>query len=180
VFHQAYLVAAGALPPPAVPLGNPAMPPTLANLLSDMRQQVTFGLSTIEIVSSQMSPSQVKEPKFTPLAFRSLVPFALIQIDAMGQKLAALPVQFPANSVASTQANLALNQAYNAILNAIAEYSLHPNLFVKPSDYYLNPNVTFTIDFDGTPAKTAAGFFVRGPGGNLIPGATLHPSLPAQ
>jgi hypothetical protein len=180
VFQQAYFIAAGAEAQPAVPLGNPAMPPTLPNLLNDMVRQVAAALSTIEITNSQAGPSLVKERKFAPLSLNALVPFSLEQIDLMGQTLAGLPSTFAAGSPTSKAVNAAINKAYNAILNAVAEYSLHPGLFLSPADFYLNPNISFTINFTSTPAAAAPGYFVRGPGGVLLPGALLHPHLPVQ
>ena len=62
--------------------------------------------------------------------------------------------------------------------NAVAEPRLHPGLFLTPADFYLNPNVSFDITFNGTPADQGNGFFIRGPGGAILPGAILHPHAP--
>jgi hypothetical protein len=42
----------------------------------------------------------------------------------------------------------------------------------------LNPYVTFNLSFSGAPASSAPGYFLRGPGGAILPGATLHPHAP--
>jgi hypothetical protein len=165
VFSQGYAKLVG--PPPAG-----GSPPTLAGLLADLDREVASALSTKEIVTSQVTPSMAKAPTFSPFAFQALVPFARIQIAQMAQALAPLPPLATAIE--------AMNTAYNAILNSVAEFSLHPNLFRQPSDYYLNPAIFFPITFHGNPATAAVGYFVRGPGGALLPGAILHPHLPVQ
>jgi hypothetical protein len=71
----------------------------------------------------------------------------------------------------------ALNQAINAIFNALAESSIHPNLFRSPSDFYISSNVQFTINSTGAPADSSPGFFVRGPHGVILPGAPPRPAL---
>jgi hypothetical protein len=167
VFSQGYTSLVG---PPATG-GSAGTPATLASLLADLDREVSSALSTREVVNTQQSPSAAKAPTFSPFAFQALVPFARIQIARMTQVLALLPPV--------PQATAAMNTAYNALLNSVAEFSLHPNLFQKPSDYYLNETIFFPITFDGNPATSAAGYFVRGPGGALLPGAMPHRHVPA-
>ena len=153
--------------------------PTLASLVATLKQQVDIALIRRQGLSFQQTPSEQTSIKSSPLAPIALVPFANAQIDKMAATLAQLPpVTGPGGT--STQGNPtpAVNYAVNAILNALAQTSIHPLLFNQPSDFYLNPNVTFTLSFSGAPASSAAGFFIRGPHGTILPGATLHPTAP--
>jgi hypothetical protein len=151
--------------------------PTLASLLDTLKQQVSYALSVREIVG-RASPSQATAPSVSPLAHVALIPFALEQIDQAGAALAQLPPITSANGTLVQGNPLAiLNVAANAIQNALAETSIHPNLFLSPGNFYVNPKASFDINFTGTPASTAAGFFIRGPHGVILPGATLHPHL---
>ena len=88
------------------------------------------------------------------------------------------PVTGPSGKATQGDPTPAVNYAVNSILNAIAETSIHPLLFNQPGDFYLNPYVTFTVTFSGAPAETAPGYFIRGPHGTILPGATLHPYGP--
>lgn len=181
VFQQAFLAALSGSPSSSPPLGAPAMPPTLPNLLADMKRQITAALSTLEVPTNQVRPSFFKAPRFSQLPGEALIPYALAQVDQMGASLGGLPVTGgPSGPSSATQSALesATSSAFNAIINAVAEFSLHPNLFRSPSDFYINPDAQFPIGFDDIPAKAAAGFFVRGPGGRILPGATLHPHQP--
>jgi hypothetical protein len=45
-------------------------------------------------------------------------------------------------------------------------------------EFYISPNVYFTLDFVGAPAKSSLGFFVRGPHGTILPGAPIPPNYP--
>ena len=80
------------------------------------------------------------------------MPFSDAQIDKMAASLAQLP---PAAGQNGTQTSgdptPAVNDAVNSILNGIAETSIHPLLFNEPSDFYLNPYITFTTTFSGAP-----------------------------
>ncbi|HEV3163242.1 MAG TPA: hypothetical protein VGZ22_04320 [Isosphaeraceae bacterium] len=170
VFNEAYFGV-----PSSPELGAPAVPPTLPNLLADLSQQVALAVTTIQIGSNQAGPSLVRAPKFSLRPFDGLIPFAQAQIEGMGNTLATLPANGgPQGSATAAQATAAINQADNAILNGLAEYTLHPNLFVNPSDFYISPNVSFTTSFDGNPTQAGPGYFVRGPGGQTLPGAPLR------
>jgi hypothetical protein len=159
-------------------LGPPPMPDTLPALLATLTQQFDKALSTIELNTTYVGPSVVREPKYSPAAQQTLIPFANAQIAAMGTKLAALtPVPGPNGTLVQADATSDLNVAYNAILNAVAENSVHPALFPNPGDFYINPNAKFDITFDGTPAQQGPGYFVFGPGGVLLPGAPTHPHV---
>ena len=104
------------------------------------------------------------------------MPFAVQQIQELGAKVAATPpVLGPDGTLKPGDITAAVNAASNAILNAIAQSSVHPLLFQSPSDFYLSPDITFTTSFNSTPAGAAPGYFVRGPGGTLLPGAPVHP-----
>ena len=103
----------------------------------------------------------------------------MAQIDTAGAAIAELPpVNGPNGTLVTGNPVPILNVAANAIFNALAETSIHPNLFLNPSNFYLNPNVGFPISFTGIPADAAPGFFIRGPHGVILPGATLHPHFP--
>lgn len=161
---------------------NPPPPPgspTLASLLSGLMTQVDF------VLSHHVKPSQLtrlgalQRRPASSLDMQSLVPFANTQIDQLGQTLAATPpVPGPNGSIVPANPTPSINIAVNAILNAIAEQSVHPNLFSTPGTFYLNPLVFFTVDSRGAPAKAAIGYFVYGPGGVLLPGAPVPPNTP--
>jgi hypothetical protein len=173
---QAFATGFNALP--VVPAPG-ATGPTLNSLVATLQQEVTVALTRREGLSSQGTVSEQKSIKFAPLAPIALVPFAQGQISTMAKSLAQLPPITRAGGQ-MTQGNPlpAINNAVDAILNAVAETSIHPLLFNKPSDFYLNPNITFTTTFSGAPASSSAGFFIRGPHGTILPGATLHPFAP--
>jgi hypothetical protein len=59
----------------------------------------------------------------------------------------------------------AINTAFNAIENAIAETVVHPKMFLSPSDFFINPNVSFKLPFSGDPLSAGPGFFGVGPNG---------------
>lgn len=161
------------LVPPAGSTG-----PTLPDLVSRLKSEVDYALGTHIVISSRPTPSASRAPTVSPLAPKALIPFANAQIDALGSTLAtAPPVVGPHGSLTRPDPTPALNTAINAILNALAETSVHPNLFQSPSDFYLSPDFTFDINFSGIPAKSSPGYFVRGPHGVTLPGAPLHPHL---
>jgi hypothetical protein len=153
--------------------------PTLASLVTALNQEVAFALIHRTGLSSQATPSEVRAIRISPLAPRALVPFAEAQIDAMAATLAELPpVAGPSGTLTTGNPTPAVNVAVNAILNALAQSTVHPLLFLNPDNFYLNPNVQFTLTFNGVPAQAGPGFFTRGPHGAILPGATLHPHAP--
>jgi hypothetical protein len=153
--------------------------PTIDDLVSTLKRQVAIAEIRHESLNNQASPSQVKAIKFSPLAPIALVPFSDAQIDKMAATLSRLPpVAGPDGTTTNGDPTPAINDAVNAILNAEAETTVHPKLFLKTSDFYLNPNIRYDITFSGAPAEAAPGFFIRGPGGTILPGATLHPHAP--
>jgi hypothetical protein len=160
-------------PPP--PPGSP----TLSGLLTALTNDIDF------VLSHHVKPAQLgrlNTLRFQPassLAMQSLVPFANIQLAQLGKLLAATPpVPGPNGSTVPANPIPTINIADNAILNSIAEQSVHPNLFSTPGTFYLNPTVFFTVDFKGAPANAALGYFVYGPGGVLLPGAPVPPNTP--
>jgi hypothetical protein len=160
-----------------LPVGNLPMPPTLANGLAQLDQQTALALSTFQVVSNRIQPTVRSAPKFTPLAQQALIPFAHQQIVELGAVLEAHPpVLAPDGTLVDPTPLIALETAYNNILNAVAENSMHPTLFQSPGDFFINPKVRFTLDFDGVPARKGPGFFNRGPGGVLLtsPGGGRH------
>ncbi len=160
-------------PPPG------ASGPTLGSLVATLKQQVAIAETRREALSSQATPSQKTSIRSSPLAPLALVPFANAQIDKMASSLEQLPpVAGQDGSLTNGDPTAAVNGAVNAILNSIAETSIHPLLFNEPSDFYLNPYITFTVTFSGAPASSAPGYFIRGPHGTILPGATLHPVAP--
>ena len=153
--------------------------PTLESLVATLKQEVAIALIRREGLSFQQTPSEQTSIKISPLAPVALVPFAYAQIDTMAATLEQLPtVTGPSGTATQGDPTPAVNFAVNSILNAIAETSIHPLLFNQPSDFYLNPYVTFTTTFSGAPASTAPGYFIRGPQGTILPGGTLHPDAP--
>jgi hypothetical protein len=173
---QAFSAAYARLPVGLPPNGSS---PTLASLLATLKQQVSFALTEREVTVTQQRPSLQDAPLASPLASVALIPFALGQIDQAGAALAQLPpVAGPNGTLVPGDPVPILNVASNAILNALAETTIHPTLFVDPADFYLNPAASFDITFTGIPASSAPGFFIRGPGGAILPGATLHPHVP--
>jgi hypothetical protein len=117
--------------------------------------------------------------RVSPLAPRALIPFSESQIDRMSATLAQLPpVEGPDGTLVKADSTQAVNSAVNAVLNGLAETSMHPKLFLNPSDFYLNPYIQFDATFVGAPASAAPGYFIRGPRGVILPGATLHPFAP--
>jgi hypothetical protein len=108
------------------------------------------------------------------------VPFSVQAIAQMEETLASLPPVAGSNgNLTQGDPTAAVNTAINTIFNAVAEFTVHPNLFQSPGDFSLNPYANFTIASAGTaPAQSAPGFFIRGPHGVILPGATLHPHAP--
>jgi hypothetical protein len=166
----------------ALPVNPPpgANGPTLESLVATLKQEMAIALIRREGLSSQATVSEMRSIRFSPLAPVALVPFAASQIDTMATTLAKLPpVTGPNGTLTTGDPTPAINVAVNAILNAIAESSIHPLLFLHPGNFYLNPNAQFTLASSGVvPAQTAPGFFIRGPHGVILPGATLHPHAP--
>lgn len=157
---------------PAIPIGTIPNPPTLANYIAQMTTQVDNALRTFQINDNRPQPSVQASIRVSPLADRALVPFANRQLAQLEAAIVAHPPQFAADgTITNPEPLAALNSSYNAILNAIAEFSVHPNLFTSPSDFYINPTVTFPLSFTGVPASSGSGFFILGPGGVPLPGA---------
>ncbi len=153
--------------------------PTATSLLTDLQNQVDYALSHHEVLTNRPRPSQRKSLKVSPLAPRALIPYADDQIRQLGATLAATPpVLGPDGSLVTANPIPAINKAINAIFNALAETSIHPKLFQSPSDFYISPDVQFNINSTGIPAQSSPGYFIRGPHGEILPGATLHPHLP--
>jgi hypothetical protein len=158
------------------PVGTIPNPPTLANLITQLTQQVDFALSTIVLTTRRVQPSVAKGPKFSPRAFQALIPFANAELAQLGQVLAANPPAFNPNGSLTSRAPLhAVNTAFNNILNAVAENSVHPNLFLSPSDFYINPLAKFTIPFTSAPAGRAPNYVLLGPHGVPLPGVAGRP-----
>jgi len=151
VFKQEYAATA-----PAAQAG-----PALDGLLGRLDGHLTDALSRYELTTVRVGPSVLRSRKISPQERQALVPFARDQVQRLGVALAGGPAD----------PTPALNVAYNAIMNALAEYSVHPTLFRNPGGFYLNPRANFTINFDGTPASGAPGVFLLGPGGVPIAGA---------
>jgi hypothetical protein len=145
-------------PVSGIPVGTTPSPPTLAGGLALLNQQVAQALATREIDTTRVVTSVARGPKFTPQAADALIPFANQQIDGLAGQLGG----------SSASSLKALNAAYDAILDAVAENSVHPKLFRSPSDFYDNPGTAFTIKFDGDPVGASTGFYTHGPGGVLL------------
>ena len=165
--------------PPAsagvVPVGTVPAVPSLENFLNQLDSQVALALSTYIPTTTRVQPSIRDGPKFTPNASQALIPYAHEQIAALGQSLRAQPPTFKADGTLADPAPLeAVNTAFNAILNAEAENSVHPRLFRKPADFYINPAVRFSIPFTSTPAQAGPGYYVHGAGGVPLAGSARH------
>jgi hypothetical protein len=156
--------------PVTMPPGS--LGPTATSLLASLQNEVDNGLLIRQGVSVRPQPSVAKSIKVSPLAPRALIPFANAQISQLGATLAATPpVVGPDGTLVTANPIPALNQTINAIFNALAESSVHPNLFLNPSNFYISPDVQFTITSTGAPASSSPGFFIRGPHGVILPGA---------
>ncbi len=68
----------------------------------------------------------------------------------------------------------AVEAAFNSILYAVGEYTVHPNLFTSPTDFYVDPSYTFKLPFIGDPASEIPNVYGRGPGGVVLPGGQLR------
>jgi hypothetical protein len=152
---------------------------TLGSLVAALKQEVAVALIRREGLSIQATVSERTSIRLSPLAPRALVPFSTGEIDAMEATLAKLPpVAGPGGTLTPGDPTPAINIAVNGIVNALAESTIHPLLFRNPDSFYLNPHIEFTLKFSGAPAAAAPGFFIRGPHGAILPGATLHPYAP--
>jgi hypothetical protein len=161
-------------PTPAAGTAGPA----LSGLVNTLTQEVDQALIVRQVVGKQYS--MIHNRLVSPLAERALVPYANAQIAQLEAVLAAAPpVAGPNGTLRPADANAAVNTAYNAILNAIAEVTIHPLLFQQPGDFYISPDYHFTVNYTGAPATSSPGYFVRGPGGRVLPGAVLHAHFPA-
>jgi hypothetical protein len=101
--------------------------PTATSLLTDLQNQVDYALSHHEVLTNRPRPSQRKSLKVSPLAPRALIPYADDQIRQLGSTLAATPsVPGPNGSLVTANPIPAINKAINAIFNALAETSIHP------------------------------------------------------
>jgi hypothetical protein len=155
---------------PAPPPNSPTLPTLLAGLQNDVDFALTHNIKP----SNRPIPASQLVTKPASLAMQSLVPFANMQIAMLGATLSTAPnVPGPNGTTVLANPTYSITIAVNAILNAVAEQSVHPNLFTTPSTFYLNPNVTFNLNFVGAPAKASIGYFVLGPGGKLLPGAPV-------
>ena len=104
------------------------------------------------------------------------MPFAVQQIQELGAKVAATPpVQGPDGTLKPGDITAAVNAASNAILNAIAQSSVHPLLFLSPSDFYLSPDITFTTSFNSTPARRPPAFSSEARAARSCLAAPMHP-----
>jgi hypothetical protein len=152
------------------PVGTIPNPPTLANFIAQLSQQVTTALTTLQITKANPQPSAVNAPKFSPSAFRALVPFAQAAIAQLQTDLTVNPPIFNSQGMLTNAAPIkAVQDAFTKILNAVAENSVHPKLFATPSDFYINPLANFTIPQTSAPAEAAPNFFLLGPGGVPLP-----------
>lgn len=160
-----------------VPAGVLPDPLTFENLNAQLTGFVDKALTNFAIRSSNVPISVRQSPKRTPLTQNSLIPFANQQIAQMAATIAANPPQFDQQTgeLLNPEPKIAVETAFNNILNALGQYSVHPNLFVHPDDFYINPNVTFTIPFDLAPAQSMPGVYVLGPGGIPLPGVQRAP-----
>ncbi len=158
-----------------VPVGTIPSPPTLDNFIAQLDQQVAIALSTFVPTTNRIQPSVRNGPRTAPRAQQALIPFAQAQIAQLGQTLAANPPTFDSSgNLTSLAPYNAVNKAFSAIMNSVAEYSIHPNLFVSASDFYINPAARFSIPFTSTPANAAPDYYLRGSHGVLLPGTNGH------
>lgn len=164
---------------PLVPLPAGVLPEpfTYGNLIGQLTAYVDTALEDYVVRTNDALESVRKRPRSTPLAQESLIPFANNQITQLNAIIIANPPKFnqQTGALLNPEPKLATEAAFNNILNAVAEYSVHPNLFLQPENFYINPRAKFTIPFDGVPAKKAPGVYVLGPGGIPLAGAHRRP-----
>jgi hypothetical protein len=153
------------------PVGNTPANASLADVFNNIVYFTDVALETFVERSNNVRQSQQNGPHYTPLAQLSLIPYAEAQIARVAEVFRATPPAFDPRTGAllNAEARRATEAAFSNIINAVAEYSVHPNLFLNPGDFYVL--TTYTLPYTGTPAKEAGGFFILGPGGQPLPGA---------
>ncbi len=156
-------------------IGTIPSPPTLNNYIQLLNQQISQALSLLQFTTNRVQPSLQNAPRFTPRAQDSLIPFAQTQLSELEQYLQTNPPVYNQDGTLANSGPIdAVNRAFNAILNSVGEYSVHPTLFTKPSDFYINPNVHFKIPYTSTPANDMPNVFILGPGGVPIYAVRRH------
>jgi len=149
-----------------VAIGTVPSPFTLPNSIAQLSGQVTRAVSTIENDSTHTVNTFQKGPRHARFAYQALVPFAQAQVEQLGAYLTVHPPKVnPDGTLATPDSLTAINTAFNAIENAIAETVSHPKLFTQPSDFFINPRVNFKLPFSGDPLSQGPGFFGVGPHG---------------
>lgn len=159
-----------------VPAGTVPHPATYATFFGQLTAFTDSALTTYVARTYRQYPSIRVAPNFSPRAQDILVPFANAQLAQAEQIFKADPPIFdPTTGKLLNQApREAVGAAFNSILYAVGEYSVHPNLFTSPSDFYVDPSFTFKIPFLGNPAASIPNVFGRGPGGIVLPGGAPH------
>lgn len=150
--------------PAGVTVGTKPASFALPNLVSQFKEQLSEALSTYQFSSPRPQPYQLLLPKRAPVTGAVLIPYAMEQVNAYAAGLTPNPA---GGAVATPQALTSLENTYSNILNAVAEFSVHPKLFRSTSDFYANPLAHFKKSFSGIPASFP-GFFAHGPGGRPV------------
>jgi hypothetical protein len=160
------------VPSLTAPAGTVPFPDTYETLFLQLATFTNSALTTYVARTNRQYPSIKAAPNYSPRADAILVPFADQQIARAEQQFLANPPVFdPTTGKLQDQApKQAVEAAFNSIMYALGEYTVHPNLFTQPSDFYVDPSFTFKIPFTSDPAGSIPNVFGRGPGGVVLPG----------
>ncbi len=147
---------------PGVQVGTKPASLALPDLISTLEQQTITALARYQFANLRPRPSQLTAKKVSLPPVNTLIPYAVQQINQMNAQLTPAP---GGGAEPTPQAINSYSETYSNILNAIAEFSVHPVLFRSPSDFYKSPTAIFKPSFSGIPANRGVGYALRGPGG---------------
>ncbi len=161
------------VPVVSVPAGTLPTPDTYQAYFNQLTAFTHSALTTYVARTYRQYPSIRTDPNFSPRAQNILVPFANTQLAQAEQIfMANQPVFDPTTgALQNPEPRQAIEAAFNSILYAVGEYTVHPNLFVNSSDFYVDPSYTFKIPYTSDPAAVIPNVYGRGPGGVALPGA---------
>lgn len=162
-----------------VPAGTVPYPATYQAFFGQLKAFTDSAVSTFVIRIFRVQPSVHNAPRFSPRALKILGTYADAQIAQAEQDFLANPPVFnPLTGQLENQApKQAVEAAFNNILYAVGEYTVHPNLFTSPADFYVDPGFTFKIPYLSDPAQDIPNVYGRGPGGVVLPGGQVPPRL---
>lgn len=153
------------------PAGTVPTPDTYPTLFYQLAAFTDSAVTTFVNRTYRVYPSVKASPTYSPLAAQILVPYANAQIARAEQIFLANPPQFSQTTgkLLNPEPQKAVEAAFNSILYAVGEYEVHPNLFVRPTDFYVDPSYTFAIPYTKDPAVVIPDVYARGPGGVYLP-----------